>query len=88
MHLTPIRRAILTRRGPDDLGMWDSECPSPRNVFSFLVPPSLLLDSRWAMPIKVRIREANQVCTINELLMRSRWSMHQWQMEGILSNLW
>jgi hypothetical protein len=36
--------------------------------FSFFSPPLLLLDPRWAIPIKARVREANQARAINEVV--------------------
>ena len=42
---------------------WAVSCPSSRNAFPFL-----LLDQRWAIPIKARVREVNQAREINEVV--------------------
>jgi protein-serine/threonine kinase len=61
--------AILTRWGPDGLGKLGGERPSFRSIFSFFFSLSLLLlDPRWAIPIKARVREANQARAINEVV--------------------
>jgi protein-serine/threonine kinase len=60
--------AILTRWGPDGLGKLGGEHPSSRDFFSFFSSSLLLLDPRWAIPIKARIREANQARAINEVV--------------------
>jgi hypothetical protein len=60
--------AILTRWGPDGLGKLGGEHPSPRNIFPFLTIIIPVLDPRWAMPIKARVREANQARAINEVV--------------------
>ena len=50
------------------LANWAVSRPSSRNAFPFFSPSLLLLDPRWAIPIKARVREVNQARAINEVV--------------------
>jgi protein-serine/threonine kinase len=61
--------ALLTRWGPDGLGKLGGELSfSPECIFLFSPFQLFLLDPRWAIPIKARVREANQARAINEVV--------------------
>jgi protein-serine/threonine kinase len=50
------------------LASWAVSVPLLGIFFPFFSPSLLLLDPRWAIPIKARVREANQARAINEVV--------------------
>jgi protein-serine/threonine kinase len=61
--------ALLTRWGPDGLGKLGGELSFSPECISLFLPFQLpVLDPRWAIPIKARVRETNQARAINEVV--------------------